>query len=122
MTSGADAGLRIPGQARYVVNVGVNKPFRRNGGSFGGVSVAVTGPASLSTAGVSGINRARATLDVYVGSVVPRVGFWRVGIYNVGDARYVRERSYQDSLGRAQTDISQMSLTPRLVLSVGTQF
>ena len=47
MTSGVNAGNRIPGQARYTANVTVAKPIRRTGGLFGGGTLTLTGPADL---------------------------------------------------------------------------
>ena len=45
-----------------------------------------------------------------------------MGVYNIGNARFNRERQYADGTGEAWQDRSSMTLTPRVYLSVGTQF
>ncbi|MES2976250.1 MAG: TonB-dependent receptor [Pseudomonadota bacterium] len=123
MGSGINQGQRIPGQARYLANATVAKPIRRTGGWFGGATLSITGPADRNTSpGITGRDAARAALDVYAGSVVPGWGYWRVGIFNIGDAPYDRERNYLDASGAQVQNRSSMRLTPRLYLTVGTQF
>ena len=123
MTSGINRGERIPGQARYTASMTVAKPVRRSGGLFGGATLALTGPADLNTApGFTGRDGARAMLDLYIGNVVRGLGYWRVGVFNVGDALHERQRSYVDASGAARQADSRMRLTPRLYLTVGTQF
>ncbi len=123
MTGGPTEGSRIPGQARYLASVTVAKPLRRSGGLFGGATVSLTGPAQLNTSpGITGRTQARASLDVYIGSVVPGWGYWRVGVFNIGDAPFDRERSYAGTAGSTLQSDSRMTLTPRVYLTVGTQF
>jgi outer membrane receptor for ferrienterochelin and colicins len=123
MTSGVNAGNRIPGQARYTANVTVAKPMRRTGGFFGGGTLTLTGPADLdSSPGVSGREASRTTLDVYIGSLVRGLGYWRVGIFNITDSSYRRSRTYVDAAGGQGTSASRLTLTPRVYLTVGTQF
>jgi outer membrane receptor for ferrienterochelin and colicin len=123
MTSGPSEGNRIPGQARYTASVNVAKPLRSTGGLFGGVTLSLTGPTQLNTsAGITGQDHARAALDVYIGRVQPTWGYWRVGVYNIGNARFNRDRHYADGTSEAWQDRSSMTLTPRVYLSVGTRF
>lgn len=123
MTSGANAGARIPGQPRYTASLTVAKPVRRDGGLFGGATLTLTGPMEFDTSpGISGRERARAALDVYIGAVHQGLGYWRIGVFNIGDARYQRRRSYTDGAGQSGTSASDLRLTPRLYLTVGTQF
>jgi len=123
MVNGPNEGNRIPGQPRYLANINVAKPLRRTGGWFGGASLALNGPAQLNTSpGITGLERSRATLDLYVGRVHPGWGYWRIGVYNLGDAPYQRERHYTDGLGNAVDEKSSMTLTPRVYASIGTQF
>jgi outer membrane receptor protein involved in Fe transport len=123
MTSGPNLGQRIPGQARYQASVNVAKPLRRSGGLFGGGTLTLTGPAQLSTSpGITGAEHPRGTLDLYVGGVLPTLGYWRLGVFNIGNAPFNRQRAYSDASGNATSDYSQLLLTPRVFLSVGTQF
>ena len=122
MTRGADRGARIPGQARYTATFGVARPVRRSGGWFGGATLTLTGPAQLRTVGLAGHERSRAALDVYIGNGVRGLGYWRLGVFNVGDAPYRRERGSLDAAGRETLERSSLRLTPRVYLSVGTQF
>ncbi|MBA2676576.1 TonB-dependent receptor [Ramlibacter sp.] len=123
MTSGINRGSRIPGQARYTANLTIAKPVPRGGGLFGGGTLSLTGPAELhSSPQVTGRDRARTTLDVYLGGLVRGWGYWRVGVYNIGDAPFRRERRYVDSAGGTLGIESRMTLTPRVYLAIGTQF
>ncbi|MDB5911541.1 MAG: hypothetical protein JWP22_216, partial [Ramlibacter sp.] len=123
MTSGANEGNRIPGQPRYTASVTVAKPLRRTGGFFGGATLGLTGASDFNTSpGITGRERSRAQLDVYVGSVLPTLGYWRVGVFNVTDAPFDRVRNYTDSAGGPGSSSSHTVLTPRLYLTVGTQF
>ncbi len=123
MTSGPNQGSRIPGQALYLANLNVAKPLRRAGGLFGGFTLTVVGPAELNTSpGITGADSAHATLDLYVGSVLPALGYWRLGIYNIGNAVYSRERNYTDAVGNPAMDTSATQYTPRLYFTIGTQF
>ncbi len=122
MTAGNMVGSRIPGQARYLINANIAKPLRRTGGWFGGASLSMVGVADLDTSpGVTGTDRARRTVDLYIGSVNPNWGYWRLGIFNIGDAKYVKERGYTSG-GTAYQDNSVLNFTPRIYLTVGTQF
>lgn len=122
INTGATAGGRIPGQARYLVNINAAKPLRRTGGWFGGASMSMVGVADLdTTAGVGGTDRARRTVDLYIGSVLPKLGYWRLGIFNIGDAKYVKDRNYTSG-GVAFQDNSVLNFTPRVYLTLGTQF
>ncbi len=123
MTSGPNQGNRIPGQAQYTANLNVAKPLRRAGGLFGGFTLSAIGPTQLNTSpGITGSEGAHVTLDVYVGSVLPALGYWRLGVYNLGNASYNRERNYPDSVGNPAQDTSSMQYTPRLYFTIGTQF
>jgi outer membrane receptor for ferrienterochelin and colicins len=124
MTAGDTVGSRIPGQARYLANVNIAKPLRRTGGWFGGASMSLVGAADLDTSpGVSGSDRARRSFDMYVGSVYPKLGYWRLGIYNIGNAKYIKDRYYASASGTtAYQDSSVLSFTPRVYVTVGTQF
>ena len=118
-----NSGQRIPGQARYLANATVAKPIRRTGGLFGGATLSVHGPGERNTSpGITGQDQARVTLDVYLGSVVAGLGYWRVGIYNIGDAPYRRQRSYVDTTGAPVTNFTDVTLTPRVYFTIGTQF
>lgn len=123
MTSGSNVGARIPGQPRYTASVTIAKPIRRDGGLFGGGTLSVTGPADFDTsAGISGRERARTALDLYIGNVHKGLGYWRIGVFNITDAGYKRRRSYANAAGQAGFSASELTLTPRLYLTVGTQF
>ena len=123
MTSGPLVDNRISGQAHYTASLNIAKPMRRSGGFFGGATLSMTGPAQLNSgSGVVGQEQARATLDVYLGQVLPKLGYWRISLYNIGNAPFKRQSSYADSNGQAVQDYSSMRLTPRFYVSIGTQF
>jgi hypothetical protein len=123
MTSGVNRGERIPGQPRYTASLTAAGPIRRTGGLFGGGTLSVTGASDLNTSpGRTGRDSARTTLDLYVGSVVRGLGYWRVGIFNIGDAPFRRERRSLEPYGATTVSVSEMTLTPRVYLTVGTQF
>jgi outer membrane receptor for ferrienterochelin and colicin len=123
MTSGINEGNRIPGQARYLASVTIAKPLRRTGGFFGGGTLSMTGPSQQnSSPGITGHADSRTALDLYIGSVFPKLGYWRVGVFNIGNARFWRERNYVDASGSVVRNESGMTLTPRVYLTVGTQF
>jgi len=125
---GTVAGQRIPGQARYVANLNIAKPARQSGGWYGGGALQMIGAADFNTAGTPGVTvtgrqRAHAQLDLYIGDVVPKVGFWRLNAYNVFDFRQERGRTVTDTLnGTATTESFERRLTPRVFLTVGTRF
>lgn len=122
MTSGPNEGRRIPGQARYVATLTAAKPMPRAGGWYGGATLSMTGRADQDiNATLTGHNRASAMLDFYVGQLVRGLGYWRLGAYNVGDANFRRERV--DASGSVPLlSRSSMQWTPRVYLTVGTQF
>ncbi len=120
MMDGAREGMAIPGQANYTASLSAARPMRRSGGTFGGLAANFTGPASLSTPTVSGRESSRVTFDAHIGHSVPRVGFWRVGIYNLGDAPVQRSRSYASG-GAGITDQTRTFYAPRIYASVGLQ-
>lgn len=122
MLDGPDAGSRIPGQARYTASTTVARPMPRAGGWFGGATLALTGPAQLDSAPVGGRSAARAALDVYLGQLVRGWGYWRVGVFNIGDAPFDRTRRTVDALGNTVETRTSMTLTPRVYLTAGTQF
>lgn len=123
LTSGENQGSRIPGQARYLANVNIAKPLRRSGGWYGGTSLSLTGPAQLNTSPlITGQDRARLLLDIYVGSVLPNLGYWRLGFYNIGNAKFNRDRNYLNSNGTVLADNASMQIGRRIFLSFGTQF
>ncbi|KQP13221.1 TonB-dependent siderophore receptor [Pseudorhodoferax sp. Leaf267] len=122
MLDGPDAGSRIPGQARYTASATIAKPVPRAGGLFGGATLTLTGPAKLNSAPASGRSAPRAALDVYLGGLVRGWGYWRVGLFNIGDAPFDRVRRSVDAAGSEVETRSRMELTPRVYLTVGTQF
>jgi outer membrane receptor for ferrienterochelin and colicins len=123
MASGPNAGQRIPGQPRYTASLNVAKPIRRTGGLFGGFTLNINGPADITTApGRTGRDAARTTLDAHVGGVVSGLGYWRVGLQNITDAPYRRLRRYEDPAGGETISRGELHLTPRVYLTVGTQF
>ncbi len=122
MTSGPNEGKRIPGQARYVATLTAARPMPRTGGWYGGATLSMTGSADqdINTT-LTGRNRASAMLDLYVGQLVRGLGYWRLGVYNVGDAHFRRDRV--DASGAVPlVSTSSMQWTPRAYLTVGTQF
>jgi outer membrane receptor for ferrienterochelin and colicin len=122
MTSGLNEGRRIPGQARYVATLTAAKPMPRGGGWYGGTTLTLTGRADQDmNAALTGQNRASAMLDFYVGQLLRGLGYWRLGVYNVGDAHFRRDRV--DASGAVPVvSRSSMQWTPRAYLTVGTQF
>ncbi|MBM3346505.1 MAG: hypothetical protein FJY55_08440 [Betaproteobacteria bacterium] len=126
--NGTGSGQRIPGQARYLANVTIAKPLRGSGGWYGGGTLALVGASELNTpsgpgVAVTGSQRAHAQLDLYIGSVLPRLGFWRLNVNNVTDYRQQRSRVIADNLtGTVNTEHSDRHLTPRVILTIGTRF
>lgn len=127
-TSGAGSGQRIPGQARYLANLNIAKPLRVAGGWYGGGTLALIGASDLNTpsapgVAVTGMQRAHAQLDLHIGSVNPRLGFWRLNVYNITDFRQDRGRVVVDTLnGTVNAEQSERRLTPRVFLTIGTRF
>ncbi len=126
LQSGDRVGTRIPGQARYLANVTVAKPMRLSGGWYGGTTLSMVGSADLdspSTSGavITGRTGSHAELDVYIGSVIPKIGFWRLNVYNVTDATRNTSRVITDSNGIVFADQSARRFTPRVFLTIGTR-
>ncbi len=121
LTSGPREGQAIPGQARYTGSLSLAKPMRRGAGAFGGLSLNLTGPASLGTSVATGREQARTTLDVHVGQSVNRQVSWRVGVYNLGDAPQRRQRQYTSG-AQSLSELSSTTYGPRIFASVGLQF
>ena len=127
MRSGETAGARVPGQARYLANLSIARPMRVSGGWYGGGTLALVGSSDLNQPGgpdarISGRERGHAQLDLYIGSVDTRWGFWRLNLYNITDFNKNTSRVIVDSNGIVYSDQSQRRLTPRLFLTVGTRF
>ncbi len=123
MQGGAIDGQRIPGQARYTMSANLAKPINSRGGWFGGASLNLQGASDLaSSATTSGRENASQNLDVYVGRVHPGLGFWRVGVFNITNAKKTRERVDVSSTGRVVTEYSTLTTSPRLFATIGTQF
>jgi len=123
MTSGDVVGQRIPGQARYLVNTSLSKPLSTKGGWFGGTTLTLNGAADLNSSATStGRESAYASLDVYVGQVVPTWGYWRVTVYNISNTKRARERLDIDSTGRSTAEQSALWWTPRVFFTLGTRF
>ena len=56
-----------------------------------------------------------------LGQLVRGLGYWRLGVFNVGDAHFRRDRV--DASGAVPLiSRSSMQWTPRAYLTVGTQF
>lgn len=127
MLDGDSVGQRIPGQARYVATLNVAKPLRASGGWYGGATLAMTGAADFDLPGADGVRvdgrqRSYQQLDLYIGSVLPRIGFWRLNLYNVTDFRRDATRRVTDANGQTWQDGAVTVLTPRILLTVGTRF
>lgn len=127
MRSGDNQGSRIPGQARYLVNTSLVKPLRYSGGWYGGATLGMVGASDLdqpAAAGTSvrGGERSHVQLDLYIGSVIPNLGFWRLNVYNITDWTRDQRRVIVDGNGIVYTDLSQRRLTPRVFFTVGTRF
>ena len=123
MIGGAIDGQRIPGQARYILSANIAKPINQRGGWFGGASLNLQGASDLaSSATTSGREHASQNLDIYIGRVIPKVGFWRVGVFNITNAKKVRERVDTSTTGRVVTEYSVLTTSPRVFMTIGTRF
>lgn len=123
MTSGDSVGQRVPGQARYLVNVNLAKPMPKTSGWFGGTTLAFNGAADLNTSPTStGRELAYHSLDAYLGQVVPSWGYWRLTVYNITNSARSRSRADVDSAGRSTLEQSSLRWTPRVFLTLGTRF
>ena len=127
MKGGPTDSARIPGQARYLANLNIAKPLKTSGGWYGGGSLALVGHSDYTSAAaigstVTGRESAHAQLDLYVGSVIPVLGFWRLNLYNITNYKQDRKRLITDSNGISFSENSTRTLTPRIFLTFGTRF
>lgn len=117
---------RIPGQPHYLMNFGIAKPFPRatTGGWFGGASLSMTGASDIGdVTGSGGRERAYLGLDAYVGSVIPGLGFWRLGLVNLNNREINRVRYDVDSLtGTRRTEQTKDKGDTVVYLTVGSRF
>ena len=92
---------RVPGQPHYMVNIGFAKPIPRvaSGGWYGGVTLSLMGASDIGdTGGASGRERAYFGLDAFVGSVIPGLGYWRLGLVNLNNRQISRVRYDVDAI------------------------
>ncbi len=114
---------RIPGQSHYLLNLNLARPMPRSTGFFGGGSVSLAGASDIgSNTETRGRERAYLTLDAYVGQFVAGLGYWRLGLSNLTNARKNRERIDIDSAGGSRTETSVERYQTRVYLSVGTRW
>ncbi len=70
----------------------------------------------------TGRERSRAQLDLHVGSVIPQLGFWRLGVANLFDYKQDRSRVVTNALaGTVNSEESLRRLGPRWTLTLGTR-
>ncbi len=117
---------RIPGQAHYLMNFGIAKPFPRatTGGWFGGATLSLTGASDIGdVTGSGGRERAYFGLDAFVGQVIPGLGFWRLGLVNLNNREINRVRYDVDSFsGTQRTERTKDKGDTVVNLTVGTRF
>jgi outer membrane receptor for ferrienterochelin and colicins len=114
---------RIPGQPRYLVNMSIAKPIPRAGGFFGGATLSLVGASDLKDSSTSGgKSEALTRLDAYVGQVVAKLGYWRLGINNLNNAGRNRARYDFDSVGNVRTELANERSGRSVFLTVGTRF
>jgi outer membrane receptor for ferrienterochelin and colicins len=117
---------RIPGQPHYMMNFGIAKPFPRatTGGWFGGATLSLTGASDIGdVTGSGGRERAYFGLDAYVGSIIPGLGFWRLGLVNLNNREINRVRYDVDSFSGTQRSERTKDKGDTVVyLTVGTRF
>jgi outer membrane receptor for ferrienterochelin and colicins len=114
---------RIPGQPHYLLNLSIAKPLPRSGGFFGGGNINVAGASDLRDSGVSnGRNRAVGRLDAYIGQVLPNLGYWRLGVYNLNNVGRDRVRTDLDSSGNIRTEQTTDRSGRSIFLTFGTRF
>jgi outer membrane receptor for ferrienterochelin and colicins len=115
---------RIPGQPHYLLNLGVAKPQPRSGGFFGGGNINVAGASDLRDSGISsGRNKAVGRLDAYIGQVLPGLGYWRLGIYNLNNVGREKVRTDLDSVtGNLRTEQTTDRSGRTIFLTFGTRF
>jgi outer membrane receptor for ferrienterochelin and colicins len=126
MHDGAAAGERIPGQARYLANLNVTKPLKVSGGWYGGSSLSLVGRSEMggssnAVSQVNGHQRSHVQWDLFFGSVLQNVGFWRINIYNITDFKQDRTRTVATG-GANYTEATVRRTTPRVFLTIGTRF
>jgi outer membrane receptor for ferrienterochelin and colicins len=115
---------RIPGQPHYLLNLSIAKPLPRSGGFFGGGNINVAGASDLRDSGVSnGRNKAVGRLDAYIGQVIPNIGYWRLGIYNLNNVGREKIRTDFDSVTQNTRTEQTTDRSGRSVfLTFGTRF
>nr|HPU53729.1 TonB-dependent receptor [Burkholderiaceae bacterium] len=114
---------RIPGQAHYLLNLNLARPMPRTSGFFGGGSVSFTGASDIGSNTVTrGREHSYVSLDAYVGQLISGLGYWRLGVSNLTNARKLRERVDADSAGGLRSERSVERYQTRLFLSVGTRW
>ena len=114
---------RIPGQAHYLLNINIARPMPRSSGFFGGGSVSFTGASDIgSNIDTQGREHAYVSVDAFVGQVISGLGYWRLGLSNLTNARKNRERVDADSAGGLRTERSVERYQTRVFLSVGTRW
>jgi outer membrane receptor for ferrienterochelin and colicins len=114
---------RIPGQAHYLLNINIARPMPRSSGFFGGGSVSFTGASDIgSNIDTQGREHAYVSVDAFVGQVIAGLGYWRLGLSNLTNARKNRERVDADSAGGLRTERSVERYQTRVFLSVGTRW
>jgi outer membrane receptor for ferrienterochelin and colicins len=120
----ANGGVgRIPGQPRYLVNMSIAKPIPRAGGFFGGATLSLVGASDLKDSSTSGgKSEALTRLDAYVGQVVAKLGYWRLGVNNLNNAGRNRARYDFDTAGNIRTELANERSGRSIFLTVGTRF
>jgi outer membrane receptor for ferrienterochelin and colicins len=115
---------RIPGQPHYLLNLSIAKPLPRSGGFFGGGNINVAGASDLrDSKGSGGRNNAVARLDAYIGQVIPNIGYWRLGIYNLNNVGREKIRTDFDSVTQNTRTEQTTDRSGRTVfLTFGTRF
>ena len=69
-----------------------------------------------------GREHAYVSVDAFVGQVIAGLGYWRLGLSNLTNARKNRERVDADSAGGLRTERSVERYQTRVFLSVGTRW
>jgi outer membrane receptor for ferrienterochelin and colicins len=114
---------RIPGQPHYLLNLSMAKPIPRSGGFFGGGNINFSGASDLRDSGISnGRSRSVGRLDAYVGQVVPNLGYWRLGVYNLNNMGRDRVRTDLDSSGNTRIEQTTDRSGRSIFLTLGTRF
>jgi outer membrane receptor for ferrienterochelin and colicins len=113
---------RIPGQPHYLLNLSIAKPLPRSGGFFGGGNINVAGASDLKDSSTSsGRSRSVARLDAYIGQVLPNLGYWRLGVYNLNNVGRDRVRLDTDN-GTSRTEQTTDRSGRSIFLTFGTRF